>query len=160
MTEHWVINASPLILLGKADQLGWLPKLGNLVIPGAVAVEIASGPDGDPARGWIGREGAQFVKNEPPPTAELLAWDLGSGETAVISWALVNRGFEAVLDDAAARRCSAAFGVPMRGTLSLVALAKKRGIVAACRPIFERLTASGLYVSRSIVEQVAGSVGE
>ena len=43
MTERWVINATPLILLGKAGQLVWLPKLGEVVVPAAVALEITAG---------------------------------------------------------------------------------------------------------------------
>ncbi len=33
MTNRWVINASPLILLGKAGQLGCVPRLGKVVVP-------------------------------------------------------------------------------------------------------------------------------
>lgn len=133
VTKDWVVNASPLILLGKADQLYWLPELGNVVIPRSVENEIASGPSHDPARVWIEGKGMEFVRDEAPASAELLAWNLGKGETSVISWAIANRGYEAVLDDAAARRCASAFDISMRGTLSLVALAKRRGLVAECR---------------------------
>ncbi|HCA96836.1 MAG TPA: DUF3368 domain-containing protein, partial [Cyanobacteria bacterium UBA9226] len=36
---------------------------------------------------------------------EVAAWDLGKGESAVLSFALKNSGFVAIIDDRAARRC-------------------------------------------------------
>jgi predicted nucleic acid-binding protein len=39
--ERWVINASPLICLGKIDHLDWLHELATeIVIPRGVAAEI------------------------------------------------------------------------------------------------------------------------
>lgn len=161
MTENWVINASPLILLGKSGQLDWLPRLGQVVVPQSVADEIAAGSPDDPARRWLESPvgGALIQENAQAPD-ELLAWDLGRGETTVIVWALRHPDYEAVLDDAAARRCGGIFGIRLRGTLSLVALAKKRGLVAACRPVFAKMQTAGLFVTQSLVEQVARSVSE
>lgn len=161
MTENWVINASPLILLGKSGQLEWLPELGRVLIPKAVAAEVAAGSPDDPARQWLSESiGAALVEPTVPATDELLAWDLGHGETAVIACGMAHAGYEAILDDAAARRCGQVFGIALRGTLSLVALAKKRGLVVACRPVFTRMRAAGLFVTPALVEQVARSAGE
>ena len=161
MTEHWVFNASPLILLGKAGQLEWLPRLGSVIIPSAVVAEIQAGSLDDPARRFVeALNQAEWTLREVTAKKDVLAWDLGPGETAVISWAIDNSDHEAVLDDAAARRCGDVFGIRLRGTLSLVALAKKRGWVAACRPVFARLLDAGLFVSPILVDQVAESVGE
>lgn len=161
MTENWIIDASPLILLGKAGQLEWLPQMGRILIPESVAAEVTAGSPDDPARRWLeAPQGAACMVREEAPTNDLLAWDLGAGEIAVIAMAMANPGQEAVLDDAAARRCAMVFGVPMRGTLSFVALAKKRGLIPACRPVFDQLLAAGLYVSPALVEQVALAAGE
>ncbi len=161
MTERWVINASPLILLGKAGQLNWLTRFGEVVIPRAVADEIAEGGEDDPARTWLcSTAGSSLVKDDVPAPNEVVCWDLGKGETAVLAWAIAAPNYEAILDDAAARRCAAVFGVKLRGTLSLVALAKKRGFIAKCRPVFTRLEQAGLYVRQDLVEQVAASAGE
>lgn len=161
MTEHWIIDASPLILLGKAGQLDWLPQMGRIVVPQSVAAEVEAGLPADPARLWLAAsEGVACIERDLAPTSDLLTWDLGVGETAVIAMAMANPGHEAVLDDAAARRCAMVFGAPMRGTLSFVALAKKRGLIPACRPVFNRMLAAGLYVSPALVEQVALAAGE
>lgn len=160
MTERWVVDASPLILLGKAGGLEWLPKLGELVIPRPVADEVFAGSENDPARKWLEDRGAGSFADDLEVPEEILAWDLGPGETAVLSWALRDRKYEAVLDDAAARRCASVYGIRFRGTLSLVALAKQRGLLSACRPIFGKLLEAGLFISPDLVDQVAASVGE
>ena len=161
MTDHWIIDASPLILLGKAGQLDWLWQMGRIVVPESVAAEVTVGSPDDPARRWLETpQGAARIVRDDAPTNDLLAWDLGAGEIAVIAMAMANPGYEAVLDDAAARRCAMVFGVPMRGTLSFVALAKKRGLIPACRPVFDQMLAAGLYVSPALVEQVALTAGE
>lgn len=161
MTEHWIIDASPLILLGKSGQLGWLPRMGRIIVPESVASEVAAGSPADPARQWLAAaEGAASIVADAALTDDLMGWDLGAGETAVIAMTLANPGHEAVLDDAAARRCAVVFGIRMRGSLSFVALAKKRGLVLACRPVFEQMLVAGLYVSPALVEQVSRSAGE
>lgn len=118
------------------------------MVPESAAVEVAAGSLNDPARRWLAaaQGAACIVRDATPLMSNLMARDLGAGETAVIAMAGENPGYEAVLDDAAARRRALVFGIPMRGTLSFVALAKKRGLVPACRSVFELLLAAGLYV--------------
>jgi len=50
-----------------------------------------------------------------PPV--IIAWDLGLGETEVLAWAYQNPGYEAVLDDRAARNCALSLNLPTRGTI-------------------------------------------
>jgi predicted nucleic acid-binding protein len=107
VTEHWIIDASPLILLGKAGQLDWLLQMGRIVVPESVAAEVVAGAPDDPARRWLeAPQGAASIVRDDAATNDLLAWDLGAGEIAVIATAMANPGYEAVLDDAAARRCA------------------------------------------------------
>ena len=85
----WVFNASPLILLGKINRLDLIEKLcPSFLIPTAVSLEILAGPDYDAAKIWIQNPAisARVVPDQPIPT-EINAWDLGAGETAVISFA-------------------------------------------------------------------------
>jgi predicted nucleic acid-binding protein len=52
--RRWVVNASPLIILGKIGQLSLLPQLAEaLVIPTAVASEVEAGRADDPAQQWL-----------------------------------------------------------------------------------------------------------
>ena len=51
MNDIWVVNASPLIALAKADRLHLLLDLcKELLVPQAVVAEILAGPPSDPAR--------------------------------------------------------------------------------------------------------------
>jgi predicted nucleic acid-binding protein len=117
MAEIWVVNASPLISLDRSGSLDLLPRLGReLVIPAGVLAEIARGPS-PIAPVQVGAHRAVSVPIIHPVVA---AWDLGTGESEVLSWAASNVGSTAVLDDRAARRCAATLNVPTRGTLYIV----------------------------------------
>ncbi len=107
----WIVNASPLILLGKIHRLDLLEKLcPSFVIPAAVSVEILAGPNDDRAKVWIQTDGitARIVPITPIPE-EIIAWDLGAGETAVIGLASSLSSSICILDDLAARNCAEVF---------------------------------------------------
>ena len=134
-----------------------MPRLGKVVVPQPVADELLAGAEDDPARQWLAYgEGRPLVTPGASVPREPAAWDLGAGETAVLAWAVTAPGCEAVLDDAAARRCAQVYRIPVRGTLGLVVLAKRRGFITECRPVFRRLTESGLFVTPALLEQAAG----
>jgi len=103
----------------------------------------------DPARTWL-EGGAQVVVREanavPPAVA---AWDLGLGESHVLAWAHANRQYEAILDDQAARKCAQSLGVPVRGTIGVLLLAKKEGRISQVRPLLDALTAAGVRIDPS-----------
>jgi predicted nucleic acid-binding protein len=110
MAERWVVNASPLIVLAKVGHAHLLSALTDeIVVPQTVVDEINAGPADDPARAWLSDNPLPVVAISRAP-AELLAWDLGAGETAVMAYALANSGWTAVLDDNAARKCARSFG--------------------------------------------------
>ena len=89
--ECWVVNASPVICLAKAGFLDLLLKLPDeKIIPGTVMEEIHAGQTGDPAQAAL--SSGMFTVMEVPAKPEILAWDLGKGESAVLSYALSNPG--------------------------------------------------------------------
>ncbi len=160
MIEGWVLNASPIITLAKVDRLDLLVGLvPEVCIPPAVATEVTAGPVNDPGRralesGW----GNRLAKSGIRP--EILGWSLGAGETEVLSVALEKPGWTAVVDDATARACARAVGVPVIGTLGVVLRAKRQGLVPSAGKIFQELRRSGLYFDdhfiRSVLKQVVG----
>jgi predicted nucleic acid-binding protein len=64
------------------------------------------------------------------------------------------------VDDLAARRCAATLGVPVRGTLGLVLIAKQRGEIPAARPVLEELRQAGMYLSDAVLNRALKRVGE
>jgi predicted nucleic acid-binding protein len=102
LAEKWVVNASPVIALARIGQVELLTQLpARAVTPRAVADELLQAPEGDPARRAVESSLFRIVKTPTPPP-ELLAWDLGKGETSVLTYALANAEWVVVLDDAAA----------------------------------------------------------
>jgi predicted nucleic acid-binding protein len=160
VAEVWVANASPVIVLAKAGHLDLLKDLPDeLLLPEAVVAEILAGPASDPARralegGW----GLRVAPERIP--SELLEWGLGPGETAVLALARARAPCEAILDDAAARACAKAFGVPLIGTLGVVLRAKKRGQVAQAADVLKAVRAAGLHLDDRIIRLALGRVGE
>ena len=66
MSERWVVNASPLIVLAKINQQQLLRQLATeLVVPEAVSAEIEAGPAYDPACQFL-EEASLTVASEPP----------------------------------------------------------------------------------------------
>ena len=156
-----VINASPLILLGKTRHLDLLAALADtVVVPQAVANEVGAKPDGVAILAELtGNPAYRVVGSEPAPP-EVLAWDLGAGETQVITHALRNGAGRVVLDDLEARRCAKAMGLRIIGTLGVVGRAKAMGRIAQAAPVIEHLRRTGLYVSDALVQHILREVGE
>ncbi len=158
-----VFNASPVIVLAKAGLLNVFAGMGKpAIIPQAVLDEVLNVEDSmDPARLWFGNsQSLMEVVPTAPMSAFLAGWDLGAGESAVISAATARPGAVAVLDDLAARRCAQAHGMPMTGTLGLVLLARKLGLIPAVGTALEAIMAAGLYVSAKTLADVRARAGE
>jgi len=159
--RRWVVNASPLILLGKACHLDLLFELADaVVVPRAVISEIAAKPDGKQTLHRLSRSESYFAGNNERVRHEILGWDLGTGETQVIANAQRYGADRVILDDMAARRCATAVGLKVIGTLGIVGRAKRMGKIEQAAPIIARLRQTGLYVSEGLVRRVLREVGE
>jgi len=156
-----VCNASPLIVLAKAALADLLTELSpGARVSKAVADEVARVDDpADPARLWLTRNAA-VVSASPAASSFVTAWDLGSGESAVISLVESLPGSIAVLDDLAGRRCAQALGLPVVGTLGLILMAKRAGWISAVKPALDSIVAAGLFVSRHHLTAVLDQAGE
>ena len=158
--ERWVVNASPLICLAKVGFSELLLKLPDeIIIPRAAMEEIQAGQSGDPAQAVLAS--GKFPVGEVPVKPEILAWDLGKGESAVLSYALSNSGWIAIIDDLAARKCARSFSIPFKGTLAVVILAKKQGLVTSAADIMRSLQAAGLRLDEEVIRTaLKQTVGE
>ena len=161
MTRQAVINASPLIFLSRGHHLSLLEAVAERVlVPEPVVLEIrAKGADDLTVRAldttsWLQPVPAPFLPDE------IIEWGLGAGESAVLALAKSIGGGEAIIDDLAARRCAAVLGIPVRGTLGIVLLAKKRGLIPAARPVLEDLIRGGLYLHESVLAEALRRVRE
>ena len=161
MVERPVVNASPLILLGRAGQLDLLQLAGSpVVVPHLVAEEIASRGQADAAARALAATNWLQVEDAGPISAVIANWDLGAGESSVLTWALSHPGSEAIIDDLMGRRCARTLGIPVRGTLGLVLVAKQRCLIPAARPVAEHLRRCGMYLSNHVLNAALAKVGE
>lgn len=159
MPETLVINASPLIFLGNAGQLELLRAGGatRFVVPSSVLDEVTRHAD-QAARsvaeaGWIERAPAVSIP------AEITAWDLGPGESAVIATCLILEGGRPVLDDLAGRKCARAFGLRVIGTVGLVIAAYRLGHIDDARKALLDLRAAGMWISDAVIDQALRLAG-
>jgi predicted nucleic acid-binding protein len=150
-----ISNTSPLLYLYRIGALEWLPKLFSQVWTSeAVALELDEGA----------RRGhhvpllrtLEWLKIASPRSvpSQWLALDLGAGELAVLAMALENPDKVVLLDDALARRVAQAAGLQTWGTLRVILEGKKVGLTGSVKPLIDRLTDSGMWISSEIRARV------
>ena len=100
-------------------------------------------------------DGCRSTNPSDRPSLASRRWRIGR-----VGLAQSHPGAEAVIDDLAARKCAAAIGVPVRGTLGIVLAAKRRNLIPLARPLVERLLQSGMYLSDSLMNGALALVGE
>lgn len=90
--NRWVVNASPIICMARVGLEDLLLELSDeLIVPHKVVDEIEAGPISDPARKALAS--GKLPINNFPDRPEILSWDLGLGETAVLSYVYDNPGW-------------------------------------------------------------------
>lgn len=150
-----VCNASPLIVLAKAQYLEILPKLfAKVLVPQAVSSEIEAGPFDDPMRNQIHHLSWLDQVQLEPELTPLAYWQLGRGESEVIEYARQHPATIALVDDRRARRAASAMGIPVCGTLGVLAMSVARLRSFSFEDAVKRLRESGLYVNENVVEAV------
>jgi hypothetical protein len=81
VANHWVINASPVILLAKAEVIQFLPQLcDELVIPAAVVSAVHNVHISDAGKIWLASDGKNYVKPFSTIHPALANWRGGAGE--------------------------------------------------------------------------------
>ncbi|MEA3303680.1 MAG: DUF3368 domain-containing protein [Pseudomonadota bacterium] len=153
--ERLVVNASPLITLFRSGLEEILPALcPHVVVPDTVWQEVIEGGHQDAAA--IGLNNTNWAIHRPAETVETVvqAWDLGAGESAVLSFARTHPDFIAVLDDAAARQCGRALEVRVIGTGGLLVQAKREGIIPSVAGALRELKKAGLWLAPEIEQML------
>jgi predicted nucleic acid-binding protein len=156
-----VVDASPLICLFKSGLEELFPAMFNdIVVPEAVIKEVTAKGEVDftaqtlVSLPWIRRLG------DASADPRVAAWDLGNGESAVLSFALRNPEYWAILDDPEARRCALSLQCHCIGTIGMIVLAKKRGFVQSVRGTLKKLQDAGFWLSETFLNEICKKVGE
>jgi predicted nucleic acid-binding protein len=158
--EKIVLNASPLILLSNAELDFILPQMfGEIVVPEAVWLEVMAGPQPDRAVQQLPRL-KWLRKASISPAPDVMRWDLGEGETEVLSFVIRHNDYTAVLDDMLAKKCARSLGLPTIGTGTILILAKERGLIQSVEQALRALQNAGLWISESVVQMLKHEAGE
>ena len=154
-----VINASPIILLYKADLEFVLPALfSSIIIPKGVMDEISVHEEDEVERRIRSQRDFTICGVGLEPLVQ--AWDLGKGETDVLSFAYHDPAHIPVLDDSAAKACCRAFGLGTLETGVLLILAKQNGLLSSVREPLEMLRAKGMWIADSVIDLLCKRAGE
>jgi uncharacterized protein len=157
-TRVVVADSGPLIALGRLDLLSILGRLfAQVQVPGEVLAECTARPDLPDAQRIAAAvaTGLLTLCNARPIEAP----GLDAGERAAIGRALeIHAGLLA--DDLAARQHAASLGLPVIGTLGVLVLARRTGLVPALGPLIDRLRASGQRLSLAAVAEALAAAGE
>jgi predicted nucleic acid-binding protein len=160
MAKQAIINSSPLIFLSKAGHLDLLKLAAeDILVPTPVIEEIyRRGYSDITAQALRNADWLQPIEVEPQLLIQ--SWDLGIGETGVLSYALFKSNVKTVIDDGLARKCALTHDIPVIGTLGIVLLAKKYGLIDQARPLMYELKQHGMYLKESTLNQVLALVDE
>lgn len=161
LIEKAVINASPFILLCKSDLCEILPELfAEIHMPEAVSNEIFQGNDtasqklSDYRKNWLTVCQIKTVE-------DVIVWNLGDGETEVLSLAFENKAqFTALIDDRAARKCAETLNIKTLGTGGILILAKKRGLIENVANELIKLQSAGLWISNDVINAILKQANE
>ena len=159
--EKVVVNASPLILMFKSGLADLLPRLFSaVVVPGAVWEEVLAGGESDAAANGLASASWARRVDAPGVAPEVVVWNLGDGESEVLSFALAQPEYRAVIDDRAARSCARTLGVRTLGTGGALVLAKRRGLISSVSVELQKLRDAGLWLSDEVVVMLKEQAGE
>ena len=154
-------DASPLIGLSLVDGIPWLQALfGTVAVPDEVLQEVVGRNFRGEATiahavtaGWL-------IPMGPAPATPALP-DLDEGEVACIRLALAAPGPALLLmDERAGRAVAQELGLQVAGTAALIGMARQRGLVAAAKPVLERLHRSDFRMAAEVIRAVLQRVGE
>jgi hypothetical protein len=160
-----VSDTSPLSNLAIVDHLFLLKEIyQTVIIPKAVAEELENAQTDEPRIAavllldWVTVKNAQNVALIAELRNERL---LDRGESEAIALALELNAEELLIDERLGRREAARLGISMTGILGILLIAKRRGLIAAVRPVMDELiTIAKFRVSRQLYTEVLTAANE
>jgi len=152
-----VSNSSPLIVFSKIGRLSLLEEIFNEVyIPKAVFEEVTKG-----------KKGTEIVKNKwikvkqvkDKDFAEYLSKIIGKGEAEAIILAKECNS-KLLIDDAEGRKHAKLLNLKFMGSLGLLKLAKKRGLIESVGEVIEEMKNESFYIDEGLITALLESMGE
>ena len=157
-----ISNSSPLINFAALGRFTLLRELyGTIVIPDAVYHEVVVAGQGQPGAAEV--EQADWITREAVtnPTVIAALHELGRGEAEAVALAVENPGSLLILDERRGRLAAINLHVNIIGTLGVLLVAKRKGLLAALAPEIEKLQMQvGFRVRADLKAKVLQEAGE
>jgi predicted nucleic acid-binding protein len=145
-----VSDTSCLILFYKIGELDLLKKLfGKLHITDIVLKEF-----NQPIPDWI--EIVELTTN----LHQGLSSYLDKGEATAISLASEHENSLLIIDEIKGRKAAKEMGISVTGSLGVLIVAKKKGLIQAVEPLIEKIQQTNFRISEELIEQVLKKVND
>jgi uncharacterized protein len=154
-----VADSSALVTLSICNSLPFLDSLfGEVIVPQAVYDEvcIANKPESQALKSYLTGKASSVQQSI---TIEKSA-GLGKGEFAAM---ILYKHLSAdllLVDDSRAKKVAYLNNLEVMGSLGVLLLAKKQGLIDSVKPLLNRLRNSYIYVSEELLDQVLVLAGE
>jgi len=158
-----IADAGPLIHLSLLGRIDLLPAIyGRILITDLVYEEVVQAGEGLAGASEV--RNASWIDIVPhQPEADLfrlLRAQLDPGESAAL-WLGMERQADWILsDDRQARLAAERLGFQVRGTLGVLAEAKRRSLIPELAPLLRRLQGQGVWLSERLIQSVLLEFGE
>jgi uncharacterized protein len=154
-----VADASPLIALGRLNHLDLLPRLfADVQVTATVLAECLAQPERPDAQRIAAAIGAGQI-HRFPDTEHVEAGPLGPGESSGTARAR-EIGAGLLMDDRAAVSHARAIGLKVIGTLGVLVLAKRNGLLEEISPLIRHMRDGGYYLGEAAVRAALDAAGE
>jgi predicted nucleic acid-binding protein len=154
-----IADSSALVALSICDSLLLLDALfGEVKVPQAVYDEVCITSKAESQALQIYLKGK--VCSAPTSIIIEKSNGLGKGELAAISLYKLLSADLLLIDDARAKKVAYLNNIEVMGSLGVLILAKKKGVIATIKPALTRLRWSDIYFSENLLEQILVMTGE
>jgi predicted nucleic acid-binding protein len=144
MLKTIVSDTSCFIILANIGELDLLQKaFGEIITTKEVLQEF-----GEDLPNWV------LVKSATDKYRQrILETQVDRGEASAIALALEYSESMIILDDYKARKVAENLGLEITGTIGVIIIAKKRGVINSIKPYLEKIRATNFRISEEIERQ-------
>jgi predicted nucleic acid-binding protein len=147
-----VSNSSPLIFFPAIGMLDNLADFGDISIPKAVYEEFTK----NDLKGSNEVKNADWIKVMEVEEHKSVAFSsaLDAGKTQAIALAIKQNADLILLDDLAGRRAAVAYGIKVMGTLGLLKVMYRKGLIENMKCVLDELQKHGFWISTDLYSKM------
>ena len=154
-----VSNATPIISLAVIDRLALLENIfSKIYIAEAVYDEITSARY--PGYKELDSHFFEVKRINDRESLDSLLNDLDLGETESILLASEIKADALIMDERSGYKIAQKKGLPVIGTLTVLLIAKKRGMIKEVKPVLDQMIQKGRWYSKYVYDYFLRSIGE